>query len=244
MLFQPSNIAPSTLSGIGIGTVDVTKGIDVSWQVNGDSPMTDYSITIYQNDSGSTQMYTTGKITLGTPFQTHDAQGNPQFFSTTISAATLSTAGIVNGYANGYKLIIKQWWSANDSVEQTSAAVFITRTTPTLSIDAIPNPVTSNSLTITATYAQAEGDPISTVEWIFALAGHEDDPIKQTGAVTTQVLSFIADGLLDNTTYSIECNVVTANGAYVSTGFVQFSVSYSITVEQIDFTMGQLKKSN
>ena len=244
MLFQPSNIAPSTLSGLGIGTVDVTQGIDVSWQVNGDSPMTDYQITIYQNDTASTQMYTTSKISLSTPFQTHDAQGNPRFFSTKITAPTLSAAGIVNGYANGYKLIIKQWWSANDSVEQTSASVFITRTTPTLSINAIASPVAASSTTITATYAQAEGDPISTVEWVFAIVGNEDNPIKQTGAVNTQILSFDADGLITGNAYSIMCNVVTANGVEVSTGFVQFSVSYTASPISVNYQLAQLRNSS
>ena len=244
MLFQPSNIAPSTLSGFGIGTVDVTQGLDVSWQVNGDSPMTAYQITIYQNDSNSTQMYTTGQITLGTPFQTHDAQGNPQFFSTSIGAATLASAGIVNGYANGYKIIIKQWWSVNDSVEQTSAAVFITRTTPTLSIDAIPSPVTASSQSITASYAQTEGDPISTVEWVFALAGQEDSPIKETGAVNTQILSFTADGLISGNIYSIRCNVVTSNGMEVSTGFVQFSVSYPSSSISVNYQLAQMRNSS
>lgn len=246
MLFQPSNIAPSTLSGIGIGTVDVTLGLDVSWQVNGDSPMTDYQITLYQNDTASTQMYTTGKITLGTPFQPHDVKGNPMFFSTTISAATLSTAGIVNGYANGYKMLITQWWGAgaDDYVEQSSASVFITRSTPTLSIDAIASPVTTSSLTITATYAQAEGDPISTVEWVFAIAGLEDNPIKETGAISTQVLSFNVDGLISGYTYSVMCNVVSSNGMEVSTGYVQFSVSYPYQQSIIDYTLAQMRNSS
>ena len=238
MLFQPSNISPSTLSGIGAGTVDVTLGVTVSWQVNGDTPMTAYQITIYQNDTESTQMYTTGKITLSQPFQPHDKNGNPQFFSTQISAANLSSAGVVNGYANGYKLLITQWWSANDYVTQTSASVFNTLANPTLTINAISG--TSISETITATYSQAQGDPISTVEWIFAVAGSESDPIKQTGTVTTQILSFDADGLMDGTTYSIECNVVTASGVYISTGFVQFTVSYSITSETLSCILGQV----
>lgn len=110
MLFQPSNISPSTFSGIGASVVDVLQGLTVSWQVNGDTPMLAYQITILQNDSTSTSMYSTGKITLSTPFQTHDKNGAPQFFSTQISAATLSSYGIVNGYANGYKTVIKQWW--------------------------------------------------------------------------------------------------------------------------------------
>lgn len=243
MLFQPSNISPSTLSGIGAGTVDVTLGLTVSWQVNGDTPMTAYKITIYQNDTASTQKYTTGKISLSSPyFQPHDKNGNPQFFSTQISAANLSAAGIVNGYANGYKLLITQWWSANDYVEQTSASVFNTLKNPVLTIDTISG--TSMAETITATYSQAQGDPISTVEWVFTVAGSEDTPLKQTGTVTTQILSFDVDGLMDGVTYSIECNVVTAGGVYISTGFIQFTVSYSVTAEQVTYTLGQLKGSN
>lgn len=243
MLFQPSNISPSTLSGIGAGTVDVTLGLTVSWQVNGDTPMMAYKITIYQNDTASTQKYTTGKISLSSPyFQPHDKNGNPQFFSTQISAANLSASGIVNGYANGYKLLITQWWSANDYVEQTSASVFNTLKNPVLTIDTISG--TSMAETITATYSQAQGDPISTVEWVFAVAGSEDTPLKQTGTVTTQILSFDVDGLMDGVTYSIECNVVTAGGVYISTGFIQFTVSYSVTAEQVTYTLGQLKGSN
>ena len=231
------------MSGIGAGTVDVTLGLTVSWQVNGDTPMTAYKITIYQNDTASTQMYTTGKISLSSPyFQPHDKNGNPQFFSTQISAANLSAAGIVNGYANGYKLLITQWWSANDYVEQTSASVFNTLKNPVLTIDTIIG--TSMAETITATYSQAQGDPISTVEWVFAVAGSEDTPLKQTGTVTTQILSFDVDGLMDGVTYSIECNVVTAGGVYISTGFIQFTVSYSVTAEQVTYTLGQLKGSN
>lgn len=244
MLFQPSNISPSTLSGIGAGTVDVTLGLTVSWQVNGDTPMTAYQITIYQNDTASTQKYTTGKITLSQPFQPHDKYGNPQFFSTQISAATLSTSGIVNGYANGYKLLITQWWGsgANDYVAQTSASVFNALKNPVLTIDTISG--TSMSETITATYTQAQGDPISTVEWIFSVAGSEDTPLKQTGTVTTQILSLDVDGLMDGVTYSVECNVVTAGGVYISTGFIQFTVSYSVTAEQVTYTLGQLRGSN
>ena len=240
MLFQPSNISPSTLSGIGAGTVDVSQGIEVSWQVNGDTPMTDYQIIIYQNDSGSTQMYDSGKTSVGVPFQPHDKYGNPQFYTATISAATLASAGIVNGYTNGYKMLITQWWGsgANDYVVQTSASVFITRANPTLTL----NPISGSSIseTITATYTQAQGDPISTVEWIFALAGSESQPIAQTGAVTTQILSFDADGLMDGATYSIECNVVTASGVFISTGFVQFLVSYGVTTETLTYVLGQV----
>lgn len=244
MLFQPSNIYPSTLSGIGAGTVDVTQGLNVSWQVNGDTPMTAYQIKIYQNDTASTLKYDSGSVSVSPAFETHDRYGNPTFYTVLLSAATLSTAGIVNGYQYGYKMLITQWWGVSDYVEQTSASVFITRSLPTIAIDAIPNPVTSSSLTITATYAQAQGDPISTVDWVFALAGSESNPIKKTGAVNTQVLSFDADGLITGNTYSIMCTVVTANGAEASTGFVQFTVSYSSSSLGINYQLAQLKNSS
>ena len=244
MLFQPSNIYPSTLSGIGAGTVDVTQGLNVSWQVNGDTPMTAYQIKIYQNDTASTLKYDSGSVSVSPAFETHDKYGNPTFYSVLLSAATLSTAGIVNGYQYGYKMLISQWWGVSDYVEQTSASVFITRSLPTISIDAIPNPVTSSSITITATYAQAQGDPISTVDWVFALAGSESNPIKKTGAVNTQVLSFDADGLITGNTYSIMCNVVTANGMEASTGFVPFTVSYSSSIINAQYTLAQLKNSS
>lgn len=244
MLFQPSNISPSTLSGIGAGTVDVTLGLVVSWQVNGDTPMTAYRITIYQNDTASTQKYTTNKITLSTPFQTHDKDGNPRFFSTQISAANLSSAGIINGYANGYKILITQWWGsgANDYVSQTSASVFNTLKNPTLTI----NPISGNGMseTITATYSQAQGDPVSTVEWVFSVAGSEETPIRKTGNITTQILEFDADGLMNGVTYSIECNVVTASGVDISTGFIQFTVNYSISDVTVNYTMAKLTKSS
>lgn len=244
MLFQPSNIYPSTLSGIGAGTVDVTQGLSVSWQVNGDTPMTAYQVRIYQNDSASTLMYDSGSVSVSPAFETHDKYGNPTFYTFLISAASLSSAGIVNGYVNGYKMLIKQWWSANDYVEQTSASVFITRSQPTISIDAIANPVASSSATITATYAQAQGDPISTVEWVFALAGSESNPIRRTGAINTQILSFDADGLITGNTYSIMCTVVTANGMEASTGFVQFSVSYNSSFISTSYTLSQMKNSS
>ena len=244
MLFQPSNIYPSTFSGIGAGTVDVTQGLNVSWQVNGDTPMTAYQIKIYQNDSGSTLMYDSGSVTVSPAFEPHDKYGNATYFTAIISAAALSTAGIVNGYQYGYKMLITQWWGVSDYVEQTSASVFITRSTPTLTIDTITTPVSSSSLTITASYSQAQGDPISTVEWVFALAGSESTPIRKTGAISTQVLSFDADGLITGNTYSIMCNVVTSTGMEASTGYVQFPVLYSSSSLGINYQLAQLKNSS
>ncbi len=51
-LFQPTNIYPSSLGELGDGTVDITKPLAVSWQVNGNSAMTAFSLTVCKKRCG------------------------------------------------------------------------------------------------------------------------------------------------------------------------------------------------
>ena len=225
-LYQPTQIVPSTLSGLGDGVVDATEDLVVSWQINGLSAMTAYQIVLYQNDPTSTQMYDTGKITLGTPVYGTDQNGNQVLFeANAITAADLSSAGIVNGYANGYKLIITQWWGPSDSITQTSASVFITRDVPSIVMDAIPSPLTSKEISVGATYTQTQGDTLSWVQWI--LTDYDGNVLKDTGRVSTGVLQFDYDGLFSGSSYYIECSVETENGVTATTGPINFDVSYA-----------------
>lgn len=232
MLNQPTNVIPSMLSGVGDGVIDATQPLTVSWNVSGDTPMVAYRIVIQQNDTASTQKYTTGKVTLASPFYGHDKNGVQQTFSANaITAAQLSSAGIVNGYANGYKILITQWWGSTDasSITQTSPSLFITRATPSLSIGSIANPYTERMISVTGTFFQAQGDAISLVRWIFADADHLDDPIIDTGEIDTSILQFDYDGLLTDTTYAIRLIVQTSSGVTVDTGYKQFYVSYAVS---------------
>lgn len=232
MLHQPTNVIPSMLSGVGDGVIDATKPLTVSWNVSGDTPMVAYRIIIQQNNTASTQMFDTGKVTLSSPFYGHDKNGVQQTFTAnTITAAQLSSAGIVNGYANGYKLVITQWWGSSDtsSITQTSPSLFITRATPSLSINTISDPYSERIITVTGSYSQAQGDAISLVRWIFAEADYLNNPIVDTGEIDTSVLQFDYDGLLSGTTYAIRLIVQTSSGVTADTGFVEFSVSYPIS---------------
>ena len=227
MLFEPSNISPDQINGTG--TVDITQGLTVSWQVNGDSAMSHYRIRIFQNDAASTQLYDTGKTSVGsTPFWGVDYAGNVQYFSVTIPAATLSSAGMSNG--NEYKLRIGQWAQGNSSgFWNRTASVFITRSAPTLAITTIPSPLTSKAHSFTATYSQAQGDGIRWVQWEISESGNESDPFVNTGPIYgTGELQVDYDGFLTGTTYTIRCTVETANGIDVTTGWVDFPVSYSV----------------
>lgn len=228
-IYQPSMVTPDMRSGLGLGVVDVTQGMTVSWRINGPSALTSYSITIYQNDSSSTEMYSTGQISTGCPAYGTSSTGAIQLFSYTIPASALSTAEIENG--NEYKLLIQQWWSENDSITQSSASAFFTRATPTLSISAIGTSgvISTRYYSFTGNYAQAQGDTLNWFRWRIAYAGQTDDPFYDTQNVSgTMDVSCDYDGFFANTDYAIRLTVQTESGMEADTGWVEFSCDYSI----------------
>ena len=181
MIFQPTNITPSLRGELGNGTVDAAKDLTVSWQVNGNSPLTAFSITLYKNDTASTQVYTTGRLTEGCPFYGTNFAGQVQFFAYTIPAATLAGAGVVNGQE--YKLTITQWWSGTESFAQTSAAAFITRSAPELSLADVPPVLAVRLYTFQANYSQAQGDALNWVRWQIAYAANVGDPFYDSQSI-------------------------------------------------------------
>lgn len=227
MLFQPTNIFPSSRGGMGNGTIDATKDLVVSWQVNGNSPMVAFQIVIYKNDAASTQVYSTGKLTDGTPFYGTNYAGNVQFFTHAISASTLSSAGITNG--NEYKLVITQWWGSTDeqSVTQTSAAAFITRSTPVLTLDNVPDTMAARDYTFTANYEQAQGDTLNWIRWQIAFADDTANPFYDTQNIygTAQLQTYY-DGFFRGNEYAVRVRIQTENGIEADTGWVSFAVEF------------------
>lgn len=229
MLFQPSNISPSEINNSG--TVDFDQGLTVSWQVNGDSPMTAYQIVFYENTAASTKLYDTGRITLSTPFWGVNYAGETQYYEAGFTAEALSAAGITNG--NEYKFLITQWWGSSDSVQQSTASIVIGRKTPTVSINTIPSPLTEYANTFTGTYTQAQGDALRWVRWQIAEKdedGNRLPPFLDTGRIYgTGELRVDYSGFLNNTTYSIQLSVETSSGVNASSGWIDFSVQYTVS---------------
>lgn len=226
-LFMPTNITPSTLGALGSGTVDAGKDMTVTWQVDGQNAMTAFEIRIFSNTAVSTQLYTTGRSTDGCPFYGRSAKGDTVLFAHTISASALAEAGITNG--NSYKLTITQWWTESDSVTQQSASVFLCRSAPTLTIDEFTKPVAAKEMAWTASYAQAQGDPLTWVRWRLAAADDTDKPLYDTGNVATALLRFHYDGLFTGRVYAVRCTAETSNGVLADTGWVEFRVQYDIS---------------
>lgn len=228
-LFQPTNVTPSVFGGGDAGTVDVTQPLTVSWQVNGSSAMVAYQIQIMQNTTSSTVVLNTGKVTLDSPFYGTDSKGNVNFFSVEITAAQMSSAGMTNGYSKGYKLQITQWWGATDaeSIAQTSASYFITRALPTLTMGAIPSPMTTRVYTFTATYAQAQNDAIEWARWQIVPDSNPDNTLQDTGKIYgTSDLQTTYDGFITGYSYRVKCTIQTMNGVEATTGWVTFPVEY------------------
>lgn len=226
-LFQPTNITPSSFSGVAAGTVDVNENLDVSWQVNGNSAMVAYQITFMQNDEQSTVMMTTGKINLSEPFYGVDYKGNAQYFSTTVLSSLMTGAGMYNGYPNGYKMSIRQWWSADDSIEQTSASFFITRGAPTLILTNLSSVIDSKSYTFEASYFQPQEDTVEWMRWQINTDDGLNTSIYDTGKVYgTSELKTYYDGFFTDNRYKVQCTVQTENGIEVSTGWQSFEVKY------------------
>lgn len=226
-LFQPSNITPSSFAGIGGGVVAASSLVSVTWQINGNSPMTGFRIQILDVDDSNTQVHDTGYIASGQQYST-DAQGNPAFYSYEPSGATWSSWGLTDG--NSYLLKITQYWGSgqNNFVEQYSPSHFITRTAPSLTITDFVKPVATISQTFTASYTQAQGDPINWVRWQFAsVVNGTRVMIDDTGEINTSVLSYTTDGMQSGSTYAINCIVETSSGVVTPDIWQEFTVSYT-----------------
>ena len=224
-LYQPSNITPSTFAGIGGGVVDATDNISISWQVNGNSAMTSFSIQILTNDATPTTVTTLTPASAITPFNGTDAKGNPVFYVYE-PGVTWASKGLSNG--NEYRIVITQYWSeggTTKSVTQNSPSVFITRAKPTLSISPSSSTLTSVSQTFTGAYAQAQNDSLAWVRWI--LSDHTSgEVLEDTGVIYTSVMSFAYDGLFNGESYDLKLTVETENGVQAeATG--TYSVAYT-----------------
>lgn len=235
-LYQPSNVSPSDLTGTG--AIDATAGMEISWQVNGSGnvPMTGYQIVIMQNDTDSTQLYDTGRITLSTPFYGSDSLGNPVYFSANITAAALRTHGITNRADISYKYLITQYWGGTDSVTQSSANVFVARSAPSIAISNYAAAIGSISYTFTGAYSQAQGDAMEWVRWRIT-DGTGQTTLVDTGTIyNVGPLSAGYDGFMNGENYRVRLNGMTVSGVAFDTGWKTFSARYAMTVTESNVT--------
>lgn len=228
-LFQPTNITPDTRGAFGNGIVFRRTGVTsltVSWQINGNTPMTAYKID-FTSISGSS-LYSTGKVTLGTPAYGTSANGEPVLFSCEIDSLPSSVTSISEGLMR-----ITQWWGngTNDYIVQQSPSHYIVRDKLSASISPTgpSNPLTGRNGTFTGTIYGASEDGIMWIRWALR-NGDTGELLKDTGKLYGSVdPTFTYDAFLPGM-YTITLYAETSAGVTMeSTSFIYVSYDVSET---------------
>lgn len=220
-LFQPTNIIPSSFT---VGVVDADRDVaSVSWQVNGNSPMTAFKIDFLQNNTYSTFITSTGKQPITGGFYGTDRFGQPKMF-TWDAGEKWNSYDIAFANGNQYKFKITQYWQEGGEekyIEQIEPSVFATRTMPSLNIQRsatgdFSNPTDfSSGSTLPASvgyfvgnYSQAQGAPVREVRWQVATWINENigEILADTGDVDTPTLQYEFNGFFIGNEYAVRCS--------------------------------------
>lgn len=234
-IYQPTNITPDLVSGPENGVVFTPVGasdsrtVEVSWTVNGNSPLLAYRIEFFRNDAASTAGTDTGKVVLEEPFSPISADGTEQRFSVSLPFGVGGTYFTIAGQDTNKqgKIRITQWWGSSDaqSVVQRSLSVF--RLTHRSEIS-VSGPVLSGGertftgnveLPLYALY----GD--SAVEWArWQIMDTEGNVVQDTGRVWGATsYEWTADQLPSGTYFAV-FSAHTSNGETLNAETEQFSV--------------------
>ena len=125
MLYEPTNIIPSTLTQAG--TVAQAEQVNIQWQVNGTSALAMFQIDVYFDNTDSTFVYSTGVVSeypsaTGNilPFYGKDRFGDYVPFEYSPAAdwgnggGNSTNWGLVDG--NRYKLSILQFYKSSNAI--------------------------------------------------------------------------------------------------------------------------------
>lgn len=178
-LFQPTNITPDTRGSFGNGVVLIDPAVTVwedympvSWQVNGNVPMTAFKIDVTDMDGNS--LYSTGKLTAGCPFYGTASDGSVRRFSYIIVQSDISTSFLRE--ASEGLVRITQWWGSSDSdkVVQASPSPYLVRQSLIASWTVSGGqPVTGRGATFTGTFTGAETDGLMWIRWVLESVTYE-----------------------------------------------------------------------
>lgn len=125
MLYEPTNIIPSTLTQTG--TVAQAEQVNIQWQVNGTSALAMFQVDVYFDNTDSTFVYSTGVVSEYPsatrnilPFFGKDRFGDyvPFEYSPAVDwgsgGANATNWGLVDG--NRYKLSILQFYKSSNAI--------------------------------------------------------------------------------------------------------------------------------
>lgn len=227
-LFQPTNITPDTRGAFGNGVIlRDTLGstyINVSWQINGNTPMTAYQIDF--TDMSGTSLFSTGKLVLSSPVYGTSASGEPTLYIHVIGPIQ-NTSGLLQ-QSEGL-MRITQWWGdgASDFVEQLSPSHYIVRDNPRVVIWSPSGSGATRVESFVGRVVQADEDGIMWMRWTLKNR-NTSEIIKDTGKLYGSVEpAFTYDGFIPGN-YTLELSIETSVGIQAS-GTLDIMVSYDMS---------------
>lgn len=102
--------------------------------------------------------------------------------------------------------------------------LFYARSAASLSIDNVPQTLTSKSYTFTGSYTQAQN--VNYKYFVWTLYDELEQPIATTGEVTTGAIAYTFDGFASGETYGIGLMLENQDGSIISVPVQYFSVEY------------------
>lgn len=220
-LFQPTNILPDMLSGAENGTVfydpnDSGATTEISWTVNGNSPLRMYKIDFFKNNASSTLTDSTGQVLIP-PFYAVSSDGTETRYSCTVPTSYfVNAADAANGYTGKFK-ITQYWGLFNHYVEQRSASVFRLNGISSVSVGFDSDPGFGGVYNFKAVFTAPNPDHFETslvwTRWQIL----NGDPIQDTGMVWgASDLTWTCQQLLPGYTYMLKFTAMTSMGEELS----------------------------
>lgn len=240
MLFQPSELIPSSFGAAGSEVIDATESNVFSMTVNGTSTVTAYQINIYENTTTSTSVYDSGIVELATAFLPTSYDGTKNRFEITVPSNDSGEADyttMVNEYANGYKWTVTLWevYDSGDPTDTaiTSAENYIKTKIPSMvAIDATTAPATITSRTNLWKAILTSTSSVKQFRWFLAEVVSGVNTVVYTSEFVNQTpqIWFSYDGLISGKTYAVRVQVVTQDGVSCYSAWAESAVSYTTLV--------------
>lgn len=203
-IYQAKNLTPSSI--IGGATIDATMSNMFSFTCQG-STTDKFNIKIYKV-SDNTQVFTTGDIPL-----------SPVKYNNETVDLLLPANILTNGIQ--YKWTVTTYEGANSA---TSLQVtFWANSNATFSLS-IPSIINAPSYTITATYNQSNGVPLS---YYYFVLSDSTGELERTDLIFSGNVTYTFSNFVNDNTYMVEIFGVTNNGYEFNSGVYSFIVSYS-----------------
>lgn len=206
MLYQPTFVTPY------LSAIDVTVANTFSFQIEGNQCVA-YRLKIFLLSNLAVAVYDTNKVTLS----------STKYSTETIEIIVPSSG---NGMTNGNEYV----WSVSLYETATSSAVisqiyyFKALKTPVIDIDNFVSTVSEKSFEFTGTYSQEQN--VSIKYFIFNLYNGYNELIETTDKVFSSDVKYSFDGFLSEQSYGIELIIENQENVIVTTGKMDFDVSY------------------